>query len=1056
MLREGRTIEMAKHVSGAGSRRRWAIVAVLAALMALLPGGLGLAGAAEPTFTISVAPESQTLSPGGSAVFLIELTAVDGFASPVTLSVEGLPGGITRTFSPATVTPTGVSFLTLRANTSTALGSFSFTVTGTGGGVTKSSGGSANVDFALVPRCFVDVTGTVTDKVTGAPVAAASVTGGNKSATTDETGRFTLPQVGLGTNNAPISVAVTASKNPPATNRIGTYWSASSSTILVCDRAAQLDLSMVPVVPAKLGGRVLEGRLDASGNVVPVVPETALVGASAGIPLVGNATTDATGAYTFKDSTGLVGIHLGQDNAPLTGEISISGPNLPARQRYWTATIQAGAIAPGDDLVAPTASLLRQCTASISGRITDDTTGEPVPAANVRIASLDTRTNDTVNVTTATDGTYNVPAILFGFNNAPSALRVTVSKTGFTSATVDSQTVGCGTAAAVPVAIRSNTSTSTVFFGTVTGRVVDKETGAAISGAVVRASGCTIQNPATDCLPATTAADGTYTIARVSTGTTAGATRTVAVTATAPTYRADGNSVSVVLASGATAGAPDIQLLKERFASVTGRVVDEVGPIPGAAVSINREASCAAAATSPLPCTSGADGTFDIFRVKLGNANANVNATVSATAAGYWSKSKTLPVQADQTADFGDLTLVKICTAAISGTVRNAVTQEPVPAATVSSGSQSAVTGADGKFRVTGIQLNADNAPRSVQITASALNFFPATLTVALTSANCKDDAVVNVGARPEVTSVSPSSGPTAGGTTVTIKGSNFTGATAVSFGTTASSSFTFVSDTELTAVAPAGVAGTVDVVVKVPGALDSAPSAASKFTYVAPAPVVSSVSPSSGSTAGGTSVTISGSNFTGATGVSFGGVAASSFSVVSGSQITAVSPARAAGQVDVVVRTPAGSSVVSSASRFTFVAPTPCDGQTPPVRVAAALTTVSGARVSVDLTKSALLPFLQATWSGNVDLRAPSPQGALDVRGPVLLAPNTVTATQGRCGSLSLSVPAVDVGRFPWRFSTLRVELVPGDGQSAPQVGATFADTAVPLGPAVGRLTVR
>jgi hypothetical protein len=159
---------------------------------------------------------------------------------------------------------------------------------------------------------------------------------------------------------------------------------------------------------------------------------------------------------------------------------------------------------------------------------------------------------------------------------------------------------------------------------------------------------------------------------------------------------------------------------------------------------------------------------------------------------------------------------------------------------------------------------------------------------------------------------------------------------------------------------------------------------------------------------------------------------------------------------VDVVVTTPAGSSVVSSGSKFSFVAPAPCDGQTPPVRVAAALTTASGARVSVDLTKSALLPFLQATWSGNVDLRAPSPQGALDVRGPVLLAPNTVTATQGRCGSVSLSVPAVDVGRFPWRFSTLRVELVPGDGQSAPQVGATFADTTVPLGPAVGRLTVR
>jgi hypothetical protein len=79
----------------------------------------------------------------------------------------------------------------------------------------------------------------------------------------------------------------------------------------------------------------------------------------------------------------------------------------------------------------------------------------------------------------------------------------------------------------------------------------------------------------------------------------------------------------------------------------------------------------------------------------------------------------------------------------------------------------------------------------------------------------------------PTVTGMSPSSGPT--GTTVTITGTNFQGTTAVSFGSTPAASFTVVSDTELTAVAPAG-AGTVDVTVRNPG--QSAVTAADRFTY--------------------------------------------------------------------------------------------------------------------------------------------------------------------------------------------------------------------------------
>ena len=140
----------------------------------------------------------------------------------------------------------------------------------------------------------------------------------------------------------------------------------------------------------------------------------------------------------------------------------------------------------------------------------------------------------------------------------------------------------------------------------------------------------------------------------------------------------------------------------------------------------------------------------------------------------------------------------------------------------------------------------------------------------------------------PTVSAVSPTSGPSTGGTSVTVTGTGFTGASAVQFGTTAATSFTVNSATSITATSPAG-SGTVNVTVTTPGGT-SATSVADQFAYVA-APIVSSVSPSSGPQAGGTSVTVTGTALTGATAVKFGTTAATSFTVNSATSITATSP---------------------------------------------------------------------------------------------------------------------------------------------------------------------
>jgi hypothetical protein len=77
-------------------------------------------------------------------------------------------------------------------------------------------------------------------------------------------------------------------------------------------------------------------------------------------------------------------------------------------------------------------------------------------------------------------------------------------------------------------------------------------------------------------------------------------------------------------------------------------------------------------------------------------------------------------------------------------------------------------------------------------------------------------------------------------------------------------------------------------------------------------------ISPASGAAGGGTTVTITGSNFTGASGVVFGSAPATSVNVVSSSKITAVSPA-GSGTVDVRVTTQSGTSATSGLDKFKY-----------------------------------------------------------------------------------------------------------------------------------------
>ncbi|GAB4323660.1 MAG: hypothetical protein Kow0010_05130 [Dehalococcoidia bacterium] len=170
-------------------------------------------------------------------------------------------------------------------------------------------------------------------------------------------------------------------------------------------------------------------------------------------------------------------------------------------------------------------------------------------------------------------------------------------------------------------------------------------------------------------------------------------------------------------------------------------------------------------------------------------------------------------------------------------------------------------------------------------------------------------------GPDPIVTSVSPDSGTVAGGTTVVITGQYFTNASSVKFGFSEATSFTVDSDTKITAVTPAHTAGPVGVIVTTPAGTSNTDVT---FTFTGAGPTITSISPTSGPTAGGTTVTVTGTNFLGATQVTIGGTAVS-FTIHSATSISFVTPAKSAGTVDIRVTTPSGTSPNTSADNFTY-----------------------------------------------------------------------------------------------------------------------------------------
>ena len=151
----------------------------------------------------------------------------------------------------------------------------------------------------------------------------------------------------------------------------------------------------------------------------------------------------------------------------------------------------------------------------------------------------------------------------------------------------------------------------------------------------------------------------------------------------------------------------------------------------------------------------------------------------------------------------------------------------------------------------------------------------------------------------PTVTAITPNSGTATGGTRYDYR-NGLPRRSVRQLGGTAATGVVVVNSTSITANTPAHAGGAVSVSVTNTDAQTGTLN--NGYTYINPAPTVTSITPNSGTANGGTPVTITGTGFLAGATVSLGGTAATGVTVVNSTSITATTAAHTAATVSVVV----------------------------------------------------------------------------------------------------------------------------------------------------------
>jgi len=836
-------------------------------------------------FTYVAAPTIGSISPsagptGGGTSVTITGTNLSGVTG-VTVGGASATLGANTSTSIVITTPSGTAgarnvVVSTAGGSATSTGGFTYIAAPTIGTISPSSGPTGG-------GTSVTITGTNLSGVTGVTVGGASATLGTNTSTSIV---ITTPS---GTAGARDVVVTTAGGSATSTGgftyiaapTIGTI-SPSSGPTGGGTSVTITGTNLSGVTGVTVGGASATLGTNTSTSIVITTP-SGTAGARDVIVTTAGGSATSTGGFTY-----IAGPTIGTispNSGPTAGgtSVTITGTNLSG---VTSVTIGGAAATLGSNT---STSIVITTPAGTAG------------ARDVVLTTAGGSVTSTGGFTYAAAPTISTVTPSSGSTGGGTSVTIT----GTNLSGVTSVTVG-GTAAT----LGTNTSTSIVITtptGTAGARDVVLTTA---GGSVTSTGGFTyILSPSISTISPNAGPSAGGTSVTIS-GTNLSGVTSVTIGGAATTLGTNTSTSIVVTTPAGTAGARDVVV------TTSGGSVTAVGGFTYAGPPT-------IGTISPSSGPTGGGTSVTITGSNLANIT---NVTIGGAAASLGANTSTSIVVTTPSGAVGARDVV-VSTAGGSVTSTGGFTYVAAP--TISSISPSSGLAAGGtSVTITGTNLSGVTSV-TVGGAAATLGINTATSIVITTPAGTAGarDVVVTTAGGPvtstagftyisaaTVTAISPAVGPISGGTSVTITGTNFTGATAVTIGGAAATGVSIVNATTITATTSAHAAGNVDVVVTTPG---GTATGSGLYSYVS-GPVVTSISPASGPSAGGTSVTITGSNLAGATAVSFGGAAATAVSVTSATTITATTPAHAAGAVDVTVTTPGGSS--TGAGLFSYI----------------------------------------------------------------------------------------------------------------------------------------
>ncbi len=399
--------------------------------------------AAPPYFTLAVSPASRSLTVGGSASYSLNVAGFNGFTGNVIFSTAGLPANSTASYSPASITGSGSSTLTITTTAASPTGAYTITITGSSGKLTKTAtiilyvnGANAGYTLSANPPSdtevfnqffctstifAINVQGTngfsepVSLNVTNVPAnMTASIT--PTSITGSGSATLSLCTSSLGT----VTVTVTG------TSMSGMIRSVSATSIVVsCLPSYQLTVTPSSATVVRGGDANYTMNIAGSCGWAQTVTATASnlpagatfvsvsVTGSGSAPLkIITATSTPAGTYSINIQT------TGGGSATLTLTVKASSTRFTLSAAPSTLTLGQGAT--GSAVVTATFSQ------SVSGGITLSAASlPPYVSASFAPASLSGTGSSTLSLVTASNtpvGTYSIP--ITGSNSTGSEMNV--------------------------------------------------------------------------------------------------------------------------------------------------------------------------------------------------------------------------------------------------------------------------------------------------------------------------------------------------------------------------------------------------------------------------------------------------------------------------------------------------------------------------------------------------------------------------------------------------------------------------------------------------------